>query len=90
MGVGKGFAGKYILEEEPVKDADADENDIGKLCKFWSHNPSQYMVGILCEVDEDGDDYRYCLECSYSCWSKHCHPLSPAEVAEITGYKVEV
>lgn len=87
FGIGEGFARKYILVEEPVKDA--DENDIGKLCKFWSDDPSQYMVGILYEVDEEGGDCRYCMDCSYGCWCAHCHPLSPAEVAEITGYKVE-
>lgn len=75
----------YILVEEPVKEA--DENDIGKLCKFWSADSSQYAVGILYKVDGGWGGRPYCMEASH--WYKHCRPLLPAEVAEITGYKVE-
>lgn len=78
----------YILVEEPVNEA--TDEDIGKLCKFWSEDSRNYMVGILCEVDfEEGDDCPYCMECFSDCWFEHCHPLTPAEVAKLTGYKVE-
>ena len=78
----------YILEEEPVKEA--TEKDKGKLCKFWNDDPSKYMVGMLHATDfEGGDNYRYCVYCAEGCWYKHCRRLTPAEVAEITGYKVE-
>lgn len=77
----------YILVEEPVKEA--TKEDIGMLCWFWSGDLTKYMVGILCEVDEEEGDCHYCMECSYSCWYEHCRRLTPAEVAEITDYKVE-
>ena len=78
----------YILVEEPVKEA--DKNDIGKLCKFWNDNPSDYEVGTLYEISEEkSDNYPYAMDSFYGCWYKHCSRLTPAEVAEITGYKVE-
>lgn len=77
----------YTLIEEPVKEA--DENDLGALCKFWSDDPRQYTIGILGKVDEAMDVCPYCIESSYGDWYKHCRRLTPAEVAKITGYKVE-
>ena len=79
------FQAKYIVVEEPVKEA--DKNDIGKLCRFWNDNPQDYVVSILCEVYERGD-YPYGIDCC-DCYYKYCRRLTPAEVAEITGYKVE-
>lgn len=88
MSVGEFLKKKYILVEEPVKEA--DENDIGKLCKFWNDNPSDYEVGTLYEISEEkADNYPYAMDSFYGCWYKHCRRLTPAEVAEITGYKVE-
>lgn len=84
---GQGLIEKLKQEKEAVKEA--DENDLGALCKFWGDDPSQYMVGILGEVDERGDACPYCMESSYGDWYKHCRRLTTAEVAEITGYKVE-
>lgn len=85
FGIGKGFMGKYILVEEPVKEA--DENDIAKLCKFWSDDPSQYIVGILYKFDGGLGVRPYYMAGSH--WYKHCRLLTPAEVAEFTGYKLE-
>jgi hypothetical protein len=72
----------YILVEEPVKEA--TEKDIGKLCYFWD-DESENAVGVLEKMDEsipypyrNKDGFYY-----------HCRRLTPAEVAEITGYKVE-
>lgn len=78
----------YVFVEEPTEEA--TEKDKKKLCKFWNDDPSEYLIGMLCATDfEDGDNYRYCMDCPEGCWHKHCQVLSPAEVAEITGYKVE-
>lgn len=73
--------GKELIKE-------ADENDVGMLCKFWDDNPEDYGVGILSEVDED-DNRCYCMESSYGDWYKHCRRLTPDEVSEFTGYRVE-
>jgi hypothetical protein len=69
----------YILEEEPVKEA--DENDIGKLCWVWDDECKKRM-GILDHIE---DGLYYVRNWFYS----HCRRLTPSEVAEITGYKVE-
>ena len=74
----------YILIEEPVEEA--DENDIGRLCKFWNDDVKDYVVGTLCKVHKRVA-YPYCIGCC-DCWYKYCCRLTPAEVAEITGYKV--
>lgn len=83
FGIGKGFAGRYILVEEPIKDA--TEEDIGKLCKFWDSDTDEKNISVLKKINK---------ECSYPFvhndgYYGHCSPLTPAEVAEITGYKVE-
>ena len=75
----------YILVEE-----EADENDVGKLCKFWNDDPNQYAIGIFSKVSEEEDDnYPYRMDCIEGLWYKHCRRLTPTELAEITGYKVE-
>ena len=73
----------YILEEE----SEATEEDVGKMCKFWDteEDEKEENVGILLNVACETIPYTrkgggiYC----------HCRRLSPSEVAEITGYKVE-
>lgn len=80
--VGKDFQKKYILVEEPVKEV--DENDIGKLCYFYEENDSLFL-GVLDEIDGEG---LYSRKGGCAKWT-HCRRLTPAEVAEITGYKVE-
>lgn len=74
---------KDELKEEPMQEA--TESDVGKLCKFWDDD-IRFVFRILYDVTED-------IECPFEDeagdeW-KHCRRLSPAEVAEITGYKVE-
>lgn len=73
----------YILVEEPVKEA--DENDIGKLCWFWDDEENVKVVDILKDTSIDPRHFKG----KATGWYYHCRPLSPAEVAEITGYKVE-
>lgn len=84
--------GQELIEKlkqatESVKEA--DKNDIGALCKFWDDDPSRYIVGTLCGVDESGYIHPYCVKSFYGDRYKHCRRLSPSEVVEITGYKVE-
>lgn len=69
----------YILIEEPVKEA--TEEDIGKLCWFWDKECDKRM-GILDHIE---DGLYYVRNWFYG----HCRRLTPAEVAEISGYKVE-
>jgi hypothetical protein len=73
----------YIIVEEPVKDA--NENDIGKLCWFWDGDNGRKFFSTLLNIDTD-NLYSFC--CRDGCY-EHCRRLTPAEVAEITGYKVE-
>lgn len=77
-----GLSPLYILVEEPVKEA--TEEDIGKLCCFWDFAEDDKQIGVLVELDTDScpynDGYTY---------YQHCRRLTPAEVAEMTGYKVE-
>lgn len=75
----------YILEEEHMQEATAD--DIGKLCRFWGRDYKDAELGILEEISYDGDEVRYMSKEEY--WYYHCRKLSPSEVAELTGYKVE-
>ena len=75
----------YILEEEPIQEA--IEEDINKLCWFWGSNNKNMELGILESVNCDEDEIEYASSDGF-CYH-HCRRLSPAEVAEITGYKVE-
>lgn len=71
----------YILVEEPVKEADA--NDIGKLCKFLgTFDPPS--IGILAGFTDD----KRPIKVGGNIYKK-CYKLTPSEVAELTGYKVE-
>ena len=74
----------YILEEEPMQEA--TEADVGTLCKLWdSDEKEDYRISVLKKIV--AYPLPYIID-DNSCW-KHCRRLSPAEVAEITGYKVE-
>lgn len=75
----------YILEEEPEQEA--TEKDIGMLCRFWGRDYKDAELGILEEVSYDGYEVKYMSKDGY--WYYHCHKLTPSEVAELTGYKVE-
>lgn len=73
----------YIIEEEPMQEATAD--DVGKLCLFWNVD-GVYYIGTLKSIDVKSKKRFYLLDIGYY---EHCHKLSPSEVAELTGYKVE-
>lgn len=73
----------YILAEEPVKEA--DEKDIGKLCCFWNDEGDKKVISTLRGVHKENLYPFFYWDGHY----KHCRRLTPAEVAEITGYKVE-
>lgn len=73
----------YILVEEPVKEA--DENDIGKLCEFWDGDFRGRCISTLECLQKSNHPYK----AKYGAGWEHCRRLTPAEVAEITGYKVE-
>ena len=75
----------YILEEEPMQEV--TEKDIGKLCRFWTIDYKDAELGILEEISYDCDEVRYMSKEEY--WYDHCRRLSPSDVAELTGYKVE-
>lgn len=75
----------YTLEEEPEQEA--TEKDIGTLCRFCSRDYKDSELGILEKVSYDGDEVKYMSKDRY--WYYHCHKLTPSEVAELTGYKVE-
>lgn len=78
----------YILVEEPVKDV--TEEDIGKLCRFWDKGlGSQLMFGILEDICENINTKDLSYYCKDARWYDHCRRLTPTEIAEITGYKVE-
>ena len=73
----------YILVEEPVKEV--TEKNIGKLGWFYNDDETNRFIDIVSSCDST---------CGYAAsvfggWFKHFCPLTPAEVAEITGYKVE-
>lgn len=83
IGMGKGFSNKYILVEEPVKEA--DENDIGKLCWFWDDDEDDKTLDILKDTSIGPRHF----EGKATRWYYNCSRLTPDEVAEMTGYKVE-
>lgn len=82
FGFGNNYTNKYILVEEPIKEA--TEQDIGYLCYFYEDDTSLFL-GVLDEIDEEG---LYSRKGGCAKWT-HCRRLTAKEVAEITGYKVE-
>lgn len=84
IGIGKGYLKRYILVEEPVKEA--DKNDIGKLCWFFDDDGEDEDYKTLSTL-KSIDNNKYVTIKGY--YYRHCRRLSPSEVAEITGYKVE-
>lgn len=76
---------------------EATEKDVGCLCEFWCDVIySGRIIGILKRIDSKEFIEKNNLEVDGSYvetyhnthW-QHCRRLTPAEVAEITGYKVE-
>lgn len=79
----------YYYEEEPEERKEATEKDVGKLCWFYTDDDDNDRdIGILTGMQyKKGDSRHYKMDNIY--YYKHCRRLSPAEVAEITGYTVE-
>ena len=80
----------YTLEEEPEQEA--TEADVGKLCWFFNEAKEgvdirKPFVAILWRIDNDFK-HPFIDDATCTHW-EHCRRLSPTEVAEITGYKVE-
>ena len=73
----------YVFVEEPVKEA--DESDLGKLCLFWDDNQKAKVVDVLKDISKGSRRF----ERKTAGWYYHCRRLTPTEVAEISGYKVE-
>lgn len=73
----------YILVEEPVMEV--TDEDVGKLCWFWDTEENAKVVDILKNTSIGPRHF----ERKTAGWYYHCRRLTPAEVAEITGYKVE-
>jgi hypothetical protein len=77
---------KLKQEREPVKKV--TEEDIGKLCKFWDDEACIQAVGLLERLNpREETSLKYRMKNGFD--FGHCLRLTPAEVAEITGYKVE-
>ena len=76
----------YILEEEAEPEATAD--DIDKLCKFWDDDENDFRLSILRSIKiESKTDYPF--EDDLDAEWIHCRKLTPSEISELTGYKVE-
>ena len=72
----------YILVEEPIKEV--TEEDVGKLCWMWDTDEEYKTTDVLKRITQ-----TFFYEGSSGAFWHHCRRLTPAEVAEITGYKVE-
>ena len=86
---------KFIKECEKKLDDKKDSkkmiclDDIDKLCRFWNDNVFEFVTGVLELISEEEDEESpYLMEGGN--WYKNCRRLTPIEVEEITGYKVEV
>lgn len=75
----------YYYEEEP-EEQEATEKDVGKLCKFYDTEADEPRYSVLEKVFKEDSDFPFMDSCCDT-W-EHCRRLSPAEVAEITGYGV--
>lgn len=82
---------KYNIEET----IEATEDDIGKLCLFWDYGTDENAradeVHILMAIktNERGKKEFWCDGCG-DCGYYHARRLTPTEVENLTGYKVEV
>jgi hypothetical protein len=59
------------------------------LCVFWDEGIGGKDYGILEDYGEDAQTKKLSYYCKGDRWYDYCRRLTPAEVAEITGYKVE-
>lgn len=59
---------------------EATEQDLGKLCVFWSYDKSEYEYGILTDYYKDND-------CKYvrdkRMYLSHCRRLTKQEIEEL-------
>lgn len=61
---------------------EATEQDLGKLCKFWTGK--DYSIGILKEVGDNSFMDNYCMEDGKSgIWFIHCRRLTKQEIEEL-------
>ena len=62
---------------------EATEQDLGKLCKFWSGK--YYAIGILNKIDNDNLSLNiYCMEDGRTgIWFTHCRKLTKQEIEEL-------
>ena len=76
----------YILVDKPI--AEATEEDVGKVCKFWDEAEDYDNFGLLEAVWDKGElvyPYKKLLGSAY----KHCRVVTPKEVKQLTGYEVK-
>lgn len=58
------------------------EQDIGKLCYFWSaDNPNDKAYGILSSIGTDNGEKYYTID--DACFYEHCRRLTPEEIKEL-------
>lgn len=62
------------------------EKDVGCLCYCWDEEDDKEELGILEDYDKSDDDKYHITGLGLF---QHCRRLTPSEVAEMTGYKVE-
>lgn len=68
------------------KKPEVKKSDIGCLGYFWDLFTEDKVLDVLDGVDKDSV-YKYVSKDGFG--YKHYRRLTPSEVAEITGYKVE-
>lgn len=74
-------------KEDSYEMKQATELDIGKLCWFNDYEGEKF-IDILEDYDTDNKGGSYFAQGSQTSWYC-CRRLTPSEVSEITGYKVE-
>lgn len=84
--LGLSNSNKYILVDKPI--AEATEEDVGKVCKFWDEPEDSDNFGLLEAIWDKGEvvyAYKKALGSTY----KHCRVVTPKEVKQLTGYEVK-
>ena len=61
---------------------EATEQDIGKLCYFWSvDNPNDKAYGILSSIGTENGEKYYIID--DACFYEHCRRLTKQEIEEL-------
>lgn len=61
---------------------EATEQDIGKLCYFWSaDNPNDKAYGILSSIGTENGEKYYTID--DACFYEHCRRLTKQEIEEL-------